>query len=208
MKTQDIAKYFVVALFVLALGTLFGANFAGVSQDHHSAVRLFRAIAASESAIDLTTKGNFANKPSDAVHFASDAEGHGNVQVMRSYMLCGTGGAGSTIEFTWYEWRKVASPTPGTTHGGPAVVVCTGTATLGTQGVILFPDDGSSATGYTWADTVVISTQHTLKPMVVPTDQAHDGICKLGRDGWGTEWEAVRWTGGTATAVKVFYESN
>jgi len=188
-------------LFGMCLLLCAGAQFAGVPQSLHTSLRLFRTIASVDTAIDLTTAGNFANMPSGAFEFATDQLGHGGTTNNAGFSICGTGGDGATIPWNYYSWRK---------DNGACVLVASGTATLGTQGVIIFPE-GGAATGYTWADTITITNtaRYTLMPMVVPVDQANNSVCKMGRNNWVDEYGFFEWvTGGTATAVKVYVEWN
>lgn len=186
-------------LFGLCLSLCFGAQFAGVGQKLHTSLRLFRTIASVDTAIDLSTAGDFASMPAGVFRFATDQMGHGSTVINTSFSICGTGGENTTIPWNYYSWRK---------SNGACVLVASGTATLGTQAVVIFPE-GGTATGYTWADTITVTSQYTLAPMVAPEDQANNSICKTGRRNWGDEYGFFEWvTGGTATAVKVYVEWN
>lgn len=93
----------------------------------------------------LKTAGDFANMPSGALKLPSNLE---NLQL---YFLAGQADA-NTFDFVIEAWRA---------DNGPADLIGYGTCTLGSQAVVKYPENGTTATTKFWADTIVIDSNNT-----------------------------------------------
>ncbi len=135
--------------------------FAEPLDTYHSGWHVIRATAAEDGAtfaavIDLAaSEGNFANKDLNITTFRipsvnagvgpSEGISAGKAWV---FVFAGTDAADETFSFDLVGWRKT---------NGMAQVICTGNGILGTQDVVLYPDDSSTtATNGFWADTIEI----------------------------------------------------
>ena len=154
------------------------------------------------SPIDLTNaEGDFTSKPADAVHLrANDASGMSQNAV--AIIFCGTDmddGGDATFSWTLYGWRC---------NNGPAELIAVGTGILGTQDVVKYPHDGTTATLAYWADTLVITTDYWIAAVCVST-AGGDNIAKLTADFGGYAWLRceISGAGGGAAAesITVYY---
>lgn len=130
-------------------------------------------------ALDLTTKGDFANKPSGAVRVGREGgnePGEGNL-----IQIAFAGGDTANDTFTWkiYAWRE----------GGPAVFVGYGTAVLGTQALIKNPKQVAQTSKF-WADTIVVTASYWPKT-VVASSGGHNGVATLTFDLLGYDYVLV-----------------
>lgn len=190
-------------LFIgLVLGILFsfsiGAFYA--LDTFHCDFRLLRAEAnENASTIDLTSEGNFANKPSSATRLTARDEGIGHGGNAVELIFCGGDAADDTFTYTVYTWRR---------RNGPVRMVATGTGTLGTQAVVVYPQ-GGTATSKFWADT--LSVTHRWLTTVASTDTSgNNEIASLVFDMCGYEFIYVEitnadGTGTEAESVSVYY---
>lgn len=135
--------------------------FAEPLDTYHSGWHLVRATAAEDGAalasvIDLSaSEGDFANRNLNITTFRipSVKAGTGPNEGISAgaawvFVFAGTDAANETFSFDLVGWRKT---------NGMAQVICTGNGILGTQDVVLYPDDDSTtATNGFWADTIVI----------------------------------------------------
>ena len=189
-------------LFCLVVGALLSLTMTyGFEADDvlHVEYLTMRASAVEDTAIDLTTAGNFANMPAGAIQLRArpDGEGHGG----NALELIFAGGATANETFTYkiYAWRRT---------NGVARMVATGTGTLGTQAVILFPS-GTSGTSRLWADTLTVTKRWLTN--VASTDIAgNNEVASLQFTTAGYEWFYVEITdasntGSEAGNVSVWY---
>ena len=123
------------------------------------------------SPLDLTTAGDFASKPTDALDlfersvFTTDKQ----ITPVRPELVPNgiefyfSGGSAAAKTFTWliYAWRN---------ENGPARYVATGTGELGTQALVTYPHNGLAATSKFWADKLVITWHNWPKELEV-TDE-------------------------------------
>ncbi len=151
---------FVVVVF-FGLAKLFNVQKAEAEplETFHSSLHLVRATAAEDgatfaAALDLAAgEGDFANKPSNAFRIRplSDigrSEGMSPGAAWLFY-FAGNDTTNDTFSFTMVGWARI---------NGPAQVICHGDCVLGTQDVVLYPHDSSTATNVFWADTVNIDS--------------------------------------------------
>lgn len=166
----------------------------------HCDVRLLRAEAnENTSSIDLTSEGDFASKSSAAVRFGTRDDGTGYGDNIIELIFCGGDTADDTFTYRVYVWRR---------RNGPARMVATGTGTLGTQAVVVYPQ-GGTATSKFWADT--LSVTHRWNATVTSSDtEGNNEIASLAFDKTGYEWiyceiTNADGTGTEAESISVYY---
>lgn len=145
----------------------------------HSSYTLLRAEADEDSTtLDLTTKGDFANKPSSVIQLRArdDGLGHGGNAIEITF--CGGDAANDTFTYKLYGWRRI---------NGPARMIATGTGTLGTQAVVIYPDSGATATNKFWADTLTV-TARWLGTVASTDTTGNNEVASLQFDFYGFEW--------------------
>lgn len=191
-------KTLLILLLVSLVFTL-GAGWQALDTAHFQYYLLRTEANEDASTIDLTTSGNFANKPSAAERLGTrdDGTGHGGNAI--ELIFCGGDAADDTFTYTVYAWRR---------GNGPARMVATGTGTLGTQAVVVYPQ-GGTATSKFWADT--LSVTHRWLTTVASTDTAgNNEVASLVFDMCGYEWIYTEitnadGTGTEAQSVSVYY---
>ena len=187
----------------LVLGILGLFCFAFTASDTvHKGYFLLRAEANENAAtIDLTSEGDFAQKPSGAIQLKArnDGEGHGGSAI--EVIFAGGSAAGKTFTYTLYGWRRT---------NGPARFIATGTGTLGTQAVVKYPDTAATATSKFWADTLSV-TGRWLKAVSSSDTSGNNEVASLQYDFCGYEWLYVEiqsadgTTGSEAGSISVYY---
>lgn len=193
-------KYHIAGILLgICLTMMIGANPNSYRhlQTVHVGYNLLRSAANEDtSLVTLATAGNFANKPSGAIQLDADVNG-------LSFIICGGSAADKTLSWKAYAWRR---------SNGPAEMIAYGTATLGTQQVVLYPDTGAApaATKY-WADTISITEQAWLSTVWTADAAGNNRVGKLVLDPCGYEWvyfeitSADGATGTEAGLVSVYY---
>lgn len=135
--------------------------------------------------IDLTAKGNFANKSEELTPIDIAYEGNlppgitkkNKVQII----ICGGNAANDTFEYGLYAWRNM---------NGPAEFMASGAGVLGTQAVIAYPH-GGAATNKFWADKLTV-TSRWLGGKVKSTDiSGNNEVAKLFFDFYGYRYLAI-----------------
>jgi len=171
------------------------------TETYHAPYTLLRAEANEDAtALDLTTKGDFANMPATAVRLGSNAGANNAVGALQ-LIFCGGAAADKTFTYTIYAWR---------TGNGPAEFVATGTGTLGTQAVVAYPHNRATATAKFWADTLTV-TGRWNKTVTSTDTSGNNQVAKLLFDFCGYEYIYVEIssadgsTGTEAGNVSVYY---
>lgn len=180
----------MLALVIGALIVLFTIPSKAVPiETHHSSWHLVRDTAA-EDAADFatalplaTSEGDFANMTTSSFRISSY-----NVVSSRSegyspggawmFVFCGTDAADDTFSFTLVGWAKT---------NGMAQVICEGNGILGTQDVVLYPDDGATATNAFWADTITLD-ETTKWPSVAVYNSGDNEVAFILVDMTGLEY--------------------
>ncbi len=175
----------------------------------HDSIHLLRAEANEDSTtLDLTTKGDFANKPASAVQLKSmdDGTGHGGNQI--EFFFCGGAAADKTFTYKIYAWKKT---------NGMARMAATGAGTLGTQAVVKYPNcpgatnSDTVATNKFWADTLTITRSNWPSAPSSTATIGNNEVASIKLDGCGYEWwycEITNADGSTGTEagnVSVYY---
>jgi len=194
-------KRLTVIFILVACVLCLGANFAQLDTSHRSILLLRTEADEDSDALDLTTEGDFANKPSSAVQLPvmDDGTGHGGNTV--EIFFAGGSAANKTFTYKVYGWRRT---------NGMARMIATGTGTLGTQAVVKYPDSGSTATSKFWADTLSV-TGRWLKTVSSSDETGNNEVATLQFDFCGYEWlwveitDADGSTGDEAGDVSVYY---
>lgn len=115
---------------------------------------LVRDTAAEDAAAapSFTTTGDFANLPSDVFSMPAYITDIPSLKVTAGsrwlLTFAGTDAADETFSYTVVGWSSI---------NGMAQIICEGTGILGTQQVLLYPHDNSTATNGFWADTLVVT---------------------------------------------------
>lgn len=166
-----------------------------------------RATGPEDTLLDLTTKGDFANKPStgvvdllaDALEWTNnstekaslthDSETNG----MEIYIAGSTAHSRNVI---WYltAWRN---------ENGPAKRVAEGTGTTGTQAVVKWPHNGAAVANTFWLDTIVVTYENWLKEIEATDTGNSDSVASLWFDTCGYRYFLMefRTTEAEATAL-------
>ena len=151
----------------------------------HQSYLLLRAEAdENASALDLTSEGDFASMPSSAVPLRTKGDGTGHGGNAIEIVFCGGSAAGKTFTYKIYAWRR---------YNGMARMLATGTGTLGTQAVVLYPDSASTATSKYWADTLTV-TYRWLSIVSSSDAVGNNETASLQCDFSGYEWIYVEIT--------------
>jgi hypothetical protein len=167
-------------------------------------LELFRAEANENSTlIDLTTTGDFTHKPTAAKHIPV-VQYTQQTQVKNVvFYFCGGSAANKTFGYKIWAWR----------NNGMAELVAEGTGTLGTQAIVKYPNNSTTATNKYWADTLTISSggQGTPETFQVADGSGADRCAKLYGYNCGYEWfyceitDADGTTGSEAGLVSVYW---
>ena len=194
MKKRVIFAMFLGAIFVLTLGAY------STLQTYHAPYSVLRAEANEDAAIDLTTAGDFANKPASALQIRASDGGESAVNGIQ-LTFCGGSAADKTFGYKVYMWRKT---------NGPAELVCSGVGTLGTQAVVKYPHNKATATNKFWADTLT-ATDVWITAVGLADEGGNNRVAKISFDMFGYEWIYVEITnadGSTGTeagSIIVYY---
>ncbi len=177
---------------------------------YHSEWKLIRDTAA-EDAIDFATalalatgEGDFAHMTASRFLIPHRDEQMGNEGYSPGgawkFVFCGTDTVDHTFSFTLVGWAK---------ENGMAQVICEGDGVLGSQDVVLYPDDGATATSAFWADT--ISLDETTKwPSVAVYNSGANEVAFVLVDMTGLEYvypyiyDAESTTGDHAHTITVY----
>lgn len=166
----------------------------------HVAYLLARA-EANENAtvIDLTTEGDFAQKPAAAIQLRAKDDGTGHGGNVLEFVICGGAAAEKTFTYKIYAWRRT---------NGMARMVATGVGTLGTQAVVKYPHSGATATLKFWADTLTV-TSRWMKTVYSTDTTGNNEVASLHVDFTGYEWFHVEITNADGSSeagnVTVYY---
>jgi len=145
---------------------------------------VLRAEADEDTALDLTTKGDFANKPATALELKGNLNFERGVQNI-AVAVCGGDAANDTFSWRWLAWS------PGR---GPAKVLGNGTGILGTQAVVKYPHDANTATDKFWADTLTVTNDYTTTG-IYTTTAGGNSVAELATDLQGYNWTMIEITG-------------
>lgn len=139
--------------------------------------------------LDLTTSGDFANKPASAVDlFEFSAVWEPEVQRSRTvrpimpqngieFYFAGGSAAGKTFSWKIYAWRN---------ENGPARYGATGTGILGTQAVVKFPHNGLAVANRFWCDEIDITWENWPKEVeATDTEGQSNSVGSVWLDGAG-----------------------
>lgn len=177
----------VCALLLLCLKYVMPAE-AVPLDTYHSSWHLIRDTAAEDGAtfaagLDLAgAEGDFGNKPSGAFHIRVDSSGGGYEGYSPGgawmFAFAGTDTINDTFSYTMVTWAKT---------NGMAQVAGHGDGILGSQDVVLYPHDGSTATNGFWADTVNMDAL-TSWPEIGTYNSGNNEVGLLVADMTGVEW--------------------
>ena len=178
-----------------------GNNLTTLSHRLHIA----RGVAIKTTALDLTTNGDFANKPAGVLDiFTLDVVTPKDAPVFAEspvnglrFLFCGDGGEDATLDYRLLSWGN---------ENWPAKIVATGVATLGTQGVIAFPHN-DVATAMLWADTVSVTLDNWPKEIESTDTTGNNTVAELWMDGCGSRyWDMeITATSGGGDLVAVYW---
>lgn len=175
-------KLFVILILVCLL--VMGATHSLTNTIRAKYILLRAEADENSSTIDLTSAGDFAQKPSAAIRLPANGDsGYANAVQL---IFCGGSAADKTFSYKLYGWRN---------GNGPAEMLATGTGTLGTQAVVKYPHNSNTATNKFWADTLAISDQGAVKTFYVSDASGANRVAKLYGDICGYEWLYCEITG-------------
>lgn len=160
-RVTAVGLIFVLLTVVLVAGLFLDKTKAEPLDTYHSGWHLIRETATEDGAnfaavyALATSEGDFANKDSSTVLAGgpfkipttrSQNYGEGHSAGSRwQFAICGGISDDDTASFNLIGWSK---------DNGMLQVICEGDVVLGTQDVVLYPDDSAAATGIFWVDTI------------------------------------------------------
>jgi len=144
---------------------------------------VLRAEADEDTALDLTTKGDWANKPAAAIELKANLNYERDVQNI-AIAVCGGDAANDTFSWRWLAWSA---------GRGPARILGNGTGILGTQAVTKYPHDANTATNKFWADTLTVTNDYTTTG-IYTTTAGGNSVAELATDMQGYNWTMVEIT--------------
>lgn len=165
-----------------------------------------RATGAEDTLLDLTTAGNFANKPAGAVDLLQDSidwtDNSSQTPAVTNTLkangieinIAGSTAAGQNVIWYLTAWRN---------ENGPAKRVAQGTATTGTQAVVAWPHNGATIANTFWCDTIVVTWENWLKEVEATDSGNSNSVASLWMDTCGYRYWMMefRTTEATATAL-------
>ena len=165
-----------------------------------------RATGPEDTLLDLTTKGDFAQKPTTALdilqneidwtnnasgkpHLTHDSEANG-IEIF----IAGSTAAGRNVKWYLTAWRN---------ENGPARRVAEGTATTGTQAVVKWPHNGATIANTFWCDTIVVTFENWPKEVEATDAGNSNSVASLFLDACGYRYWMMefRTTEADATAL-------
>lgn len=186
MRKIDVIVLLLIAAFFVAISGVITITIAEPVDTYHNGWNLVRDTAAEDgatfaAALDLAgSEGDFANKPSGAFYIRptgrpgqETSPGGGWI-----FAIAGTDAADETFSFTLVGWARL---------NGMAQVLVHGDGVLGTQDVVLYPHDGSTATNGFWADTINLDAT-TSWPSINSYNSGNDEVGIIAVDLTGLEW--------------------
>jgi hypothetical protein len=154
--------------------------------------------------IDLTTQGDYAQKPvedlANGYLGAFDIESGSTAQMKANgiaFSFIGTGGANKAFTYKLFTWR---------TENGCIHQVAEGIGTLGTQAVVKYPHNDGTATA-TWADTLTVTWYNWYKRVDSTDTTGHNTQAEVWLDACGArDWYIeIDDSGDPATLVGAYY---
>lgn len=145
------------------------------------------------SPIDISTAGDFAQKPSAALDlfersvYETDKQDAPIRPILVpngiEFFFCGGSAALKTFGWKLYAWRN---------ENGMVRHVATGTGILGSQAVVKYPHNGLAATNKFWADTLDVSWWNWVKRVESTDTDGHNTAASVWLDNWGWRyWHIV-----------------
>ncbi len=138
-----------------------------------------RALAGADTPVDLATEGDFAQLPDVLDLFADDIVTPKDTPVFPesvangiSFIFAGTAAHSKNVDWRLLAWRN---------SNGPAEIVGNGTATTGTQAVVVYPNGTATATAF-WCDTITITNGNWIKEMKSTDTSGNNSVAKLWLD--------------------------
>ena len=183
----------VVSLALAQQSTGMATNFTNL--------RVLRAEGDEDAAlIALTTAGDFASIPADAIEMDRSSARQMRGGALGT-MACAGAAADKTFTVVYYGWRY---------ENGPCQRLMSVAYTTGTQAVVKYPQTAAAATDKFWADTAVV-TCYRGSGVLVNDGDGGNGATEIGLDLQGCYWVAARvsgadgLTGVEAGDVTVYY---
>ena len=149
---------------------------------------VIRAEADEDTALAVATAGNFAGKPTTAFQLLSDDYGLVSGINGGEIVFCGGDAANDTFTYKIYLYRK---------PNGMARLAATGTGTLGTQQVVIYPQGGAATTKF-WADTLTV-TDTWISTAASSDTVGSNGVASIVMDFAGYAWLYVEITNADGT---------
>jgi hypothetical protein len=165
-----------------------------------------RATGPEDTLLDLTTAGDFAQKPATAVDLLQDSldwtDNSSGTPAVTNILkangieinIAGSTAAGRNVIWYLTAWRN---------ENGPAKRVAQGTATTGTQAVVKWPHNGAAIANTFWCDTIVVTWENWLKEVEATDAGNSNSVASLWMDTCGYRYWKMefRTTEADATAL-------
>ncbi len=168
-----------------------------------------RATGAEDTLLDLTSKGDFANKPSTGVLdlLKDNVEWTGNSTENSSLThdletngmdiyIAGSSAHSKTLNWYLTAWRN---------ENGPAKRVAEGTATTGTQAMVKYPHNSVPVADMYWCDSITVTFENWLKDVESTDSGNSNSVASLWFDTAGYRYWLMefRTTGTSAPATNI-----
>lgn len=209
MKCGKAIAILLLFLMVIGMTVLIMLPVRAATLDtYHAGWKLIRETATEDGATfaavyDLAgAEGNFASKDSSSVEdggpyrirsVAGTGDGNEFQTVGAAWEFVISGGVedNDTFSFNLIGWSRI---------NGMLQVICEGNGIIGTQDVVLYPDDGATATSIWWADTITLD-ETTKWNTVEVLNSGDNEVAVIHVDTAGLEWVqfVIYDAGGTGT---------
>lgn len=196
MKTKHIVM--LISLLLITSLTI-GATYVSKMSVQSSFILLRAEGDEDSSTIDLTSEGNFAQKPSGAIELKS-VDSLSSPDMKIGIIAYAGAAADKTFTVDIFSWRA---------SNGIAQQVCSIAYITGTQAVVVYPQ-GGTATSKFWADTATVTSYHSTGVSESSND-GNDRVVEIIWDEIGGRWiyaqvrNADGTTGAEAGDVAVYY---
>ena len=160
-----------------------------------------RATGPEDTLLDLTTAGDFEQKPEGILDLLKETIQWNEQQpdviaktmtnAIEMYMMA-SDAAGKTLNWYLTAWRN---------ENGPAKRVAAGTAVTGTQAVVKYPHNGNPVANMFWCDTIAVTFENWPKEVETTDEDGHNSVAGLWMDDCGYRYWMLEIEDGDSSSV-------